>query len=165
MTASSRGRTRLAETAIALASGGALDAFSHGPAWAEAQTVAGPLTDIASVAGALGGLVAAMVHFAGIALVPPTEGRARNLGRALVESLFSVVVGSIVGNYLAAPLAAGLPWVPASSAPVVAFGLGVFAWQTAPGVIGGVKLAASRQRVARALLGVLSRWAEPGDAR
>lgn len=164
MPASSRGRTRLTETGVALGIGLVVDLIVYSTAQANAVTLAANLGDISSVSGALGGLVAAMVHFAAVALVPPSEGRTRNAGRAAVEGLFSIIVGAIVSNYLAVPMAAGLPFVPVTSAPVVGFGLGVFAWQTAPGVIGGAKMAASPKRVARALLGALSKWAGPGDA-
>lgn len=158
MKASSCGSARLTETVIALAIG-MIATSAH----AETTIAKVVLSDMAAVAGGAGGLVAALVHFSAIALVPPVEGRSRNTAQAAVEGVFSVVVGSIVGHYLAVPVAGIMPWVPLTSGPPVAFGLGVFAWQAAPGVIGGVKLATSPKRVARAVLGRLTTWAKSSD--
>lgn len=163
MGGSSRGRTRLAETGAALCIGFGGDLVAYSTAQANPVAVAAHMSELTSVSGALGGLVAAMVHFGAVALVPPSRDRTRDASQALVEGLFSILVGAIVAHYLAAPLAAGLPFVPVSSSPVVGFGLGVFAWQTAPAVIGGVRLAVSPKRVARALLQALSKWAGPGE--
>ena len=151
MTPSSHGRARATETFTALLIGAVLNALVVTVAHAQPLTI-GQLADLSAVSGAAGGFVAALVHFSAIALTPPVEGQSRNVVAALTEGVFSVVVGGIAAHYLALPLATGLPWVPPSSAPVVGFGIGGFAWQTAPSFLAGVKLAASPRRIARAIL-------------
>jgi hypothetical protein len=166
MPASSQGRTRLTETAVALLIGFAVSLSFYSTASASAVTIAANVADLTSVSGALGGFVAALVHFAGMALTPPAVGSGRNTVRALVEGSFSVLVGGIVAHYLAVPVAAGLPWVPVTSAPVAGFGIGVFAWQAAPGVIGGVKLFATPKNIAREIGAWLVRKSgPPGDGQ
>lgn len=164
MPASSRGRTRLAETGVALGIGLCVHLMLYSGAQAASLT-SSAFTDLPAVAGALGGLVGALVHIGGVLAVPPVEGRSRNMAVTLLEAVFSVVVGGITAEYGAVPLAGVLPFVPESSAPVAGFGIGVFAWAAAPGVIGGMRLAASPKRVARAVAANLSKWlAEPeGD--
>ena len=165
--------SRTAEMTAALAVGFALNllataAFASAGVGATLQVAA----QWTGVAGSLGGLVAALMHFSAVALSSePAEPR--EVRRAVVEGLFSVVVGGITASYLALRVAlffrlvdaamvertGGLPPRAAADVSAVGFGIGVLAWRLAPGIIGGAKLIASPKN----LRDLFRKWLGLGD--
>jgi hypothetical protein len=148
---------------VALGLGLCIDLATHQAAQAAVQT-GGVITDMPPVAGALGGLVGALVHIMAALLVsapgrPQPQPRRHPAGGPVRDR-----GGLHHGGVLGLSTAAALPFVPTTSTPLAGFGIGVFAWAMAPGVIAGMRPRRLAQAVARAALGRLSTWlSEPGD--
>lgn len=149
---------REAETAWALAIGFMLSmlagvARAAAPAVAPAASpVLALLVETPAFAGAMGGLVAALVHFSAIALAPVSASR-RDVVRALLEGVFSVVVGAICAHFATRQVAHLVPQLDAGDRLGVGFLVGVLAWRVAPVFI---TLATDPGRVQRVLAGVFA---------
>lgn len=123
-----------------------------------APEVVGPLRllwQTPAMAGALGGLVGALAHVAAITLAPVAVSR-RDVRRAIIEGVFSVIVGAISAHYLTGQAARFVPHIDRADRLSVAFGVGVLAWRAAPGVLAGVRLATQPGELKAMLLRALN---------
>lgn len=147
------GREVEAALALAIYFVGTLTA-SVATAAVPAAPTASPLVamiETQAFAGSMGGLVAALVHVAAIVLAPtPATGRAARV--AVIEGVFSIVVGGIVGQYLTDQVAHFLPRLDQGDRQGIAFAVGVLAWRAAPIVI---RFATDPDLVRRTLVGWL----------
>ena len=87
-----------------------------------------------AVAGALGGLIMAMIHFVGQAL---SEERtpAHKKVKAAVEGVCAVITGAIAAHYFTRQLASWVPGVDQADVLWIGWAIGVFAWRVMPALI------------------------------
>lgn len=104
-----------------------------------------------AAAGAMGGLVAALVHVAAIGLSADAPSR-RDVVRAVVEGVFSVIVGGVSAGYLTVQVARVANMTDPADRLAVGFAVGVFAWRAAPGFIGLARGLASPKASLRAFV-------------
>lgn len=90
------------------------------------------------VAGAIGGLTMALIHFVGQAFAEERPSRHKVL-KAAVEGLTAVIVAPGAAFYLTSQIARMFPGSESADLLWLAYAIGVFAWRVAPGVIATVQ--------------------------
>lgn len=108
---------------------------------ADAATTTAALSDMFRtypVAGAVGGLTMALIHFVGQAFAEERPSRHRVL-KAAVEGLTAVIVAPGAAFYLTTQIALMFPGSESADLLWLAYAIGVFAWRVAPGVIATIQ--------------------------
>lgn len=108
---------------------------------ADAATSTSALVDLFRtypVAGAVGGLTMAVIHFVGQAFADERPNR-HKVVKAAVEGLTAVIVAPGAAFYLTSEIARMFPASESADLLWLAYAIGVFAWRVAPGLIATVQ--------------------------
>lgn len=92
------------------------------------------LSTYPAFAGAVGGVISAVLYLAVLFAAPEPPG-SREVWRAVFDAVVAVVVGAIAGEFLTGAVQSSLPLLHKADRVTVALALGVIAWRVTPPVV------------------------------